>query len=73
LITRMEVMRGWLVLSEALDRQKGQDLAKDIREFVQGMPRVLTGIELLSTGIPERTQADRVGSHGFDVDPPQRE
>jgi hypothetical protein len=46
--TRAEVERGWTAAAEILDRQGRQDLAWQVRRFVEALPPARTDRELLS-------------------------
>jgi hypothetical protein len=52
--TRREVERGWIVVSEILERQGQPELATNARRFVQEMAPARTEKELIAAGLRER-------------------
>jgi hypothetical protein len=58
--TRKEVERGWRALSEILNSEGQQELAVDVRRFIEAMSVPRTGMEQISFGLLHRVHQRRV-------------
>jgi hypothetical protein len=58
--TRHQVEGGWRNLADILAKDGYQDIARDVRRFVDRMPPPLTECELIARGLLERARASRV-------------
>jgi Relaxase/Mobilisation nuclease domain len=54
--TRQEVRRGWLTLSDTLTHQGHPEIAAQVRQYVEQMPKPLTEKEYIATKLLERAR-----------------
>jgi hypothetical protein len=55
--TRRKIEKGWRTLADTLHMIGHQDLARDVQQFVEGMPPPRTDKELIAARLLERTRA----------------
>jgi hypothetical protein len=55
--TRKKIEKGWRILADNLHKVGHQDLARDVIQFVEGMPPPRTEKDLLAARILERTSS----------------
>jgi hypothetical protein len=55
--TRRKIDRGWRTLADNLHKVGHQDLARDVQQFIEGMPPPWTEKELIAAKLLERTRA----------------
>jgi hypothetical protein len=58
--TRQEVRRGWQAVSDELIRQGHPEIAAQVRQYVEQMPKPLTEKEYIATKLLERAREPRV-------------